>query len=75
MHDGRTNLSKLIYAAVKAGEPFVIAKAGLPVVTATPIAPPLKLSRKGFMQGQFTGPGDFDTMLQDDLVELFDRDA
>ena len=71
IHDAKTNLSKLIEAAVKAGEPFVIAKAGKPVVTVTPIATPQKLSRIGFMQGQFTIPDDFDGMAQDEIAEMF----
>jgi len=72
MHDAKTNLSRLIEAAVKAGEPFIIARAGKPVVTVTPISAPPKLARLGFMQGQFTTPDDFDTMLQDEIVEMFD---
>ena len=72
MHEAKTNLSRLIEAALKAGEPFTIARAGKPVATVTPINSPPKPSRLGFMKGQFKAPDDFDTMLVDDIAEMFE---
>ncbi len=51
MHEAKTHLSKLVDAAV-AGEPFIIAKAGKPMVKVEPITEaPKKLRRLGFMPG------------------------
>jgi prevent-host-death family protein len=72
MHEAKTNLSRLIEAALKAGEPFTIARAGKPVATVTPISPPPKLSRLGFMKGQFKAPDDFDAMMGDDIAQMFE---
>jgi prevent-host-death family protein len=75
MHNAKTNLSRLIEAAVRAGEPFTIAKAGKPVATVTPISAPPNLSRLGFMQGEFKTPDDFDAMSGDDIAEMFEGKA
>lgn len=72
MHEAKTNLSRLIEAAVKAGEPFTIARAGKPVATVTPINSPPKPSRLGFMKGQFKAPDDFDILSSDDIAQMFD---
>jgi prevent-host-death family protein len=64
MHDAQTNLSRLIDEAVHGGEPFVIAKAGKPLVKVVPIDIPQPAAprRIGFMKGQIRVPADFDTM-------------
>ncbi|WP_126284965.1 type II toxin-antitoxin system Phd/YefM family antitoxin [Burkholderia stagnalis] len=77
MRDAKMNLSRLIDEAVHAGEPFVIAKAGKPLVKVVPIdtrepAPP---SRIGFMKGQIRVLHDFDSMGGDDNRKLFEGDA
>jgi len=72
IHDAKTRLSKLIDMAVK-GEPFVIAKAGKPMVKVTAIeAPePVKKRRIGFLKGQLKVPDDFDTMGQEEIERMF----
>lgn len=72
IHDAKTRLSELIARAVK-GEPFVIAKAGKPMVKVTAIdAPePKKPQRIGFAEGMFPVPDDFDTMFQEEIEEMF----
>jgi prevent-host-death family protein len=72
IHLAKTQLSKLIDEASK-GEPFIIAKAGKPVVKVTPLNAPTgtQLRRLGFMAGQFTIPDDFDLMNQKDIERLF----
>ena len=72
IHDAKTRLSKLIEMAVN-GEPFVIAKAGKPMVKVTAIdAPePVRKRRIGFLQGQFNIPDDFDTMGQEEIERMF----
>ncbi len=71
IHEAKTHLSKLVEAASK-GEPFIIARAGKPLVRVVPIEPPAVKLRLGFMKGEFTVPDDFDTMDQEELEKLFD---
>ena len=72
MHEAKTHLSKLVAAAV-AGEPFLIAKAGKPLVKVEVIEekPEEKLSRLGFLEGQWKVPENFDTFMQDEIIEMF----
>lgn len=70
MHDAKTHLSRLVEAALK-GEPFVIARAGKPLVKVAMIeerAP----RRTGFLKGQVDLPEDFDRMFEDEIGTLFD---
>ncbi len=70
IHEAKTHLSKLVEGALK-GEPFVIARAGKPLVKVTMLEqePPRRL---GFLEGQFTVPEDFDTMFADETRDLFE---
>jgi len=72
IHEAKTHLSRLIEAAA-AGEPFIICKAGKPMVKVVPLdAPqPAQQRRLGFMAGQFTVPDDFDRMGADEIQHLF----
>jgi len=71
IHDAKTNLSKLIDGAAK-GEPFIIAKAGKPMVkvVAVEVADAPK-PRIGFMEGRFTVPDDFDDMGRAEIEQMF----
>lgn len=73
IHEAKTNLSKLIALAGQ-GEPFVIAKAGKPLVTVTAIRPAESepRSRLGFMKGTLRVPDDFDRMGGDGVAALFE---
>jgi prevent-host-death family protein len=73
IHEAKTQLSKLVEEAAK-GEPFVIAKAGKPMVKVMALdAPePRKIQRFGFMKGVGTTiPEDFDRMFDAQIEELF----
>lgn len=72
IHDAKTRLSELIARAVN-GEPFVIAKAGKPMVKVTAIDAPevKKPQRIGAMEGMYNVPDDFDTMFQEEIEEMF----
>ena len=70
IHEAKTHLSRLVDAAAK-GEPFIIAKAGKPLVKVVPIDAPAQPRRLGFMRGQFIVPDDFDTMDQEEIEKLF----
>jgi prevent-host-death family protein len=70
IHEAKTHLSRLVDAAAK-GEPFIIAKAGKPLVKVVPIDAPAAPRRFDFMHGQFTVPDDFDTMDQEEIEKMF----
>lgn len=76
IHEAKTQLSRLVEQAVK-GEPFVIAKAGKPMVKVMAInAPePSQIKRFGFMAGQIHVPDDFDRMGEEEIVQLFEYGA
>jgi prevent-host-death family protein len=72
IHQAKKHLSRLIEQAAK-GEPFIIAKAGKPLVKVIPLnlpeAGPIK--RLGFMAGQIVVPDDFDRMGRREIEEIF----
>ena len=72
IHEAKTKLSKLVEEASK-GEPFVIAKAGKPMVKVTALAAPVgtAVKRLGFMAGQISVPDDFDRMGEQEIERLF----
>jgi prevent-host-death family protein len=74
IHEAKTQLSRLVDAAAK-GEPFIIAKAGKPLVKVVPIDAPTAPRRLGFMRGEFNVPDDFDTMDQAEIEKLFGVDS
>ncbi len=76
IHEAKTHLSRLIDKAAK-GEPFIIAKAGKPLVKVVALDAPMPSDQKrtGFMAGQFTVPDDFDQMGADEIGALFGGDA
>ncbi len=72
MHEAKTQLSKLVEKAAK-GEPFIIARAGKPLVKVVPLdAPsPKRVRRIGALKGQIKVPDDFDTMMSKEIEEMF----
>ncbi|TPM22822.1 type II toxin-antitoxin system prevent-host-death family antitoxin [Mesorhizobium sp. B2-3-5] len=72
IHNAKTNLSRLVDRAAK-GEPFIIAKAGKPLVKVVPIDQPAsaQIRRVGFMAGRFSVPDDFDRMGSEEIEQLF----
>jgi len=72
IHEAKTHLSRLVDRAAK-GEPFVIAKAGKPLVKVVPLDTPVAgaVKRLGFLEGQIKVPDDFDTMFADDIEKMF----
>ncbi len=72
IHEAKTHLSRLVEQAAK-GEPFVIAKAGKPLVKVIPLdvaeaAPPKRLD---FMAGEISVPDDFDRMGSEAIERAF----
>ncbi len=72
IHEAKTHLSKLVEEASK-GEPFIIAKAGKPIVKVVAIDAPIgkQCRRLGFMAGQLSIPEDFDSMGADEIERIF----
>ncbi|HLX29665.1 MAG TPA: type II toxin-antitoxin system prevent-host-death family antitoxin [Casimicrobiaceae bacterium] len=72
IHEAKTHLSRLVDEAV-AGEPFVIAKAGKPLVKVVRLDAPAgaRIRRIGFMKDQLSVPDDFDRMGSAEIEALF----
>ena len=72
IHEAKTHLSRLVELAAR-GEPFVIAKAGKPLVKVIALdAPdPAQTARRGFMAGQIVIPDDFDRMGEGEIEQMF----
>ena len=72
IHEAKTHLSRLVERAAK-GEPFVIAKAGKPMVKVMSLDTPVagQVRRLGFMVGQIAVPDDFDQMGSAEIERLF----
>ena len=72
IHEAKTHLSRLIEQATQ-GEPFIIAKAGKPLVKVMPLSTPVagQVKRLGFLAGQITVPDDFDRMGSSEIEQLF----
>jgi prevent-host-death family protein len=77
MHEAKTNLSRLVEQAVSTGEPFVIAKAGRPMVTVTVHEDAVRHSSGplGFLLGQGRVPDDFDDIGSAEIVRMFGGEA
>jgi len=72
IHEAKTHLSKLVDLAAK-GEPFIIAKAGKPLVKVTALEAPERpvMKRFGFMEGEILVPDDFNEMGAAEIEEMF----
>jgi prevent-host-death family protein len=73
MHEAKTHLSRLVDEAAS-GQPFVICKAGQPLVQVTRLdasqAPPQR--RLGLLKGHCSVPDDFDQIAAVSLADLFE---
>lgn len=68
----KTQLSRLVDEAAN-GRPFIIAKAGKPMVKVTALDTPSgnQVRRLGFLRGQFSVPEDFNTMGCEEIEQIF----
>ena len=71
IHQAKTHLSRLVEKAAR-GEPFIIAKAGKPMVKVVPLeaAEQRPVKRIGFMKGRIKVPDDFDTMGAEEIRRM-----
>ncbi len=74
IHEAKTHLSRLVDRAAK-GEPFIIAKAGKPIVKVVAVEQPATAKRLGFLSGEIAVPEDFDQMGQAEIEALFGSDS
>ena len=70
IHHAKTHLSRLVDRAA-AGESFVIAKAGRPLVKVVPIEDEAPKQPIGFLKGKLSVPDDFDTMGGGEIADMF----
>jgi prevent-host-death family protein len=70
IHEAKTQLSRLVDRAAK-GEPFVIAKAGKPLVKVAALDAPAAPQRLGFLAGEIAVPKDFDRMGEAEIAAHF----
>jgi prevent-host-death family protein len=72
LQEAKTHLSELVEQAAN-GEPFIIAKAGKPLVKVMALQSPIadQPHRIGFLAGQIEVPEDFDRMGADEIAQLF----
>lgn len=68
IHEAKTNLSRLVARAAK-GEPFVIAKAGKPLVKVVALDTPSpgEVRQLGFLSAHVKMPDDFDRMGEEEI--------
>jgi prevent-host-death family protein len=72
IHKAKTHLSRLVDEAAE-GKPFIIAKAGKPMVKVTALDAPSgkQIRRLGFLRGQFSIPDDFNNLGRGEIERLF----
>ena len=71
IHEAKTHLSRLVDEAAR-GEPFIIAKAGKPVVKVMALETPTgaEIRRLGFLAGEIMVPDDFDRIGGAEIEQL-----
>ena len=76
MHDAKTRVLRLV-AAAASGEPFIIARAGKPIVKVAALyAPDAGTARRlGLLAGRFSVPEDFDRMGSPEIEARFEADT
>ena len=70
VHAAKTHLSRLL-EEVAGGEEIIIAKAGRPVARLTAVGQAVRRPA-GLLEGQFTVPDDFDTMMAEEIRAMFE---
>lgn len=76
IHEAKTHLSRLVEEAAN-GQPFIIAKAGKPMVKVVCFEesdasePKTVSSRLGFLKGKYVIPYDIKTPFREEIEEMF----
>ena len=76
LQEAATHLPRLVQAAVD-GEPFIITRAGKPLVEVVSIETPesVPARRTGFLAGEISVPPDFDRMASREVESMFEGGA
>ena len=74
MHEAKTQLSRLVESAVR-GEPFVIARAGKPLVKVVSLGGTPAPMPVGFLRGKFEIPEDFDKLGASEIESMFEGET
>ena len=76
MHEAKTHLSRLVAAAAD-GEPFIIGRAGKPLVRVVAVEAPEPGGKRrvGFMAGNMSVSHDFDRMGSEEIATMFEGEA
>ena len=76
MHEAKTHLSRLVAAAAD-GEPFIIGRAGKPLVKVIAVEAPEPGGKRrlGFMAGSMSVPDDFERMGSEEIATMFDGET
>lgn len=76
IHEAKTHLSRLVEQAAN-GHPFIIAKAGKPMVRVVPCDSPEPVGKRrlGFLKDRIRVDADVKQIGGDELVRLFEGDA
>jgi prevent-host-death family protein len=69
IQEATIQLSRLVDRAAH-GEPFIIAKAGKPLVKVSAVTAPAEPMRLGFLKGEIEVPDDFDLMGEREIAAL-----
>lgn len=72
MHEAKTHLSRLVEAATK-GEPFIIARAGKPLVEVRAVADAPKPQLFGFLKGEIEWDDELDKQLDEEIRKEFEE--
>jgi prevent-host-death family protein len=70
IHEAKTHLSRLVENAAK-GEPFIIAKAGKPMVKVVPLDEEKPKVRFGALDGKYAVPDDIKAFAREEIEEMF----
>lgn len=75
MHEAKTHLSRLIREAVETGEPFIIARAGEPLVKVEAVGemktPHNREKIFGALRGKAVIPDDIDAGFNEEILDMF----
>jgi prevent-host-death family protein len=69
--EAKANLSKLVSVA-QSGEEVVLTNRGTPVARIIPVGQEEDGVRFGFLKDAFVVPEDFDILMQDEIISLFE---
>ena len=75
LYEAKTNLSSLVDRVIK-GEAFILSKRGKPVAMISPYTEVDEaLPKTGWLKGKIVIPEDFDRIMEEELIEMFEGES